>query len=53
MIREFAAAGGSVVFISHKLREVKAIAQTITVMRKGKVVGHGRARTCPSTRSRG
>ncbi|MGA2479112.1 MAG: ABC transporter ATP-binding protein [Spirochaetia bacterium] len=38
MIREFAAAGGSVVFISHKLREVKAIAQTITVMRKGKVV---------------
>jgi simple sugar transport system ATP-binding protein len=44
MIRAFAAGGGSVVFISHKLREVKTIAQTITVMRKGKVVGNNLAR---------
>ena len=31
--------GTAVVFISHKLREVKAISDTITVIRRGKVVG--------------
>ncbi|SEE67713.1 nucleoside ABC transporter ATP-binding protein [Arthrobacter alpinus] len=31
--------GTSIVFISHKLREVKAISDTITVIRRGKVVG--------------
>jgi general nucleoside transport system ATP-binding protein len=31
--------GTSVIFISHKLREVQAIADTITVLRRGKVVG--------------
>ena len=44
MIRAFADGGGSVVFISHKLHEVKTIAQTITVMRKGKVVGNSLVR---------
>ncbi|WP_288026494.1 ABC transporter ATP-binding protein [Arthrobacter sp.] len=33
------AGGTSIVFISHKLREVKAISDTITVIRRGKVVG--------------
>ena len=31
--------GTSIVFISHKLKEVQAIADTITVLRRGKVVG--------------
>jgi general nucleoside transport system ATP-binding protein len=31
--------GRSIVFISHKLKEVQAIADTITVLRRGKVVG--------------
>jgi ABC-type uncharacterized transport system ATPase subunit len=31
--------GTSVVFISHKLREVQAIADTVTVLRRGAVVG--------------
>jgi simple sugar transport system ATP-binding protein len=39
MIRDLATGGTSVVFISHKLREVKAIADRITVLRAGRVVG--------------
>lgn len=31
--------GTSIVFISHKLREVKTVSDTITVIRRGKVVG--------------
>ena len=31
--------GKAIVFITHKLREVRAIADTITVIRRGKVVG--------------
>ncbi|WP_394249774.1 ABC transporter ATP-binding protein [Arthrobacter pityocampae] len=31
--------GKSIVFISHKLREVKAVSDVITVIRRGKVVG--------------
>jgi general nucleoside transport system ATP-binding protein len=38
-MRDLAAAGTSIVFITHKLREVKAVADTITVIRLGKVVG--------------
>ena len=34
------AGGTSIVFISHKLREVRAVSDTITVIRRGKVVGH-------------
>jgi ABC-type uncharacterized transport system ATPase subunit len=33
------AAGKSIVFITHKLKEVKAVADRITVIRRGKVVG--------------
>ncbi|MFB9378728.1 ABC transporter ATP-binding protein [Kineococcus gynurae] len=39
VMRELAAAGTSIVFITHKLREVKAVADRITVIRRGKVVG--------------
>ncbi|HET9079949.1 MAG TPA: ABC transporter ATP-binding protein [Trebonia sp.] len=39
IIRQLCAGGTSVIFISHKLREVQAIADTITVLRRGKVVG--------------
>jgi simple sugar transport system ATP-binding protein len=38
-MRELAAEGTSIVFITHKLREVKAVADRITVIRQGKVVG--------------
>ena len=36
---ELKAAGTSIVFITHKLREVKAVADRITVIRRGRVVG--------------
>jgi simple sugar transport system ATP-binding protein len=39
IMRELKAGGRSIVFISHKLKEVQAIADTITVIRQGKVVG--------------
>lgn len=39
IMRQLAATGTSIVFITHKLREVKAVADKITVIRLGKVVG--------------
>jgi len=39
IIRKFVSAGGAVFYISHKLKEVSEIADRITVMRRGKVVG--------------
>ncbi len=39
MMTELRDAGTSIVFITHKLREVRAIADRITVIRRGKVVG--------------
>jgi general nucleoside transport system ATP-binding protein len=39
VMRGLKAAGKSIVFITHKLKEVKAIADRITVIRRGKVVG--------------
>ena len=39
IIRQLRADGTAVVFISHKLREVKAISDDITVLRRGRVVG--------------
>lgn len=40
IMRQLKASGTSIVFITHKLREVKAAAERITVIRRGKVVGH-------------
>ncbi|HEY3714143.1 MAG TPA: ABC transporter ATP-binding protein [Jatrophihabitantaceae bacterium] len=39
VMRELRDAGTSIVFITHKLHEVKAVADRITVIRRGKVVG--------------
>jgi ABC-type uncharacterized transport system ATPase subunit len=39
VMRGLSDAGKSIVFITHKLREVKAVADRITVIRRGKVVG--------------
>ena len=39
MIRVLKSKGTSIIFITHKLREVKAVADQITVIRRGKVVG--------------
>src|SRR5215475_13542669 len=39
VMRELRAGGRSIVFISHKLKEVQTIADQITVIRRGKVVG--------------
>jgi general nucleoside transport system ATP-binding protein len=39
IMRDLRAGGKSIVFISHKLKEVQAIADTITILRRGKVVG--------------
>ena len=39
IMRSLATAGKSILFITHKLKEVKAIADVITVIRHGEVVG--------------
>lgn len=39
IMRQLARSGTSIVFITHKLREVKEVANRITVIRLGKVVG--------------
>ncbi|MDR4533696.1 ABC transporter ATP-binding protein [Glutamicibacter sp. PS] len=39
IMRQLKANGTSIVFISHKLREVKAVSDQITVIRRGEVVG--------------
>src|SRR6476620_6141582 len=45
IMRELKSQGTSIIFITHKLREVKAIGDRITVIRRGKVVGT----TAPTT----
>ncbi|HHW93119.1 MAG TPA: ABC transporter ATP-binding protein [Clostridiaceae bacterium] len=40
IIRQLAAEGKTIIFISHKLREVLAISDRITVMRRGKIVAN-------------
>jgi general nucleoside transport system ATP-binding protein len=41
VLRELQAGGVSIVLITHKLAEVRALAQRVTVMRAGRVVGGG------------
>lgn len=38
-MRSFAAEGKSILFISHKLNEIMAVSDRVTVLRKGKLVG--------------
>jgi simple sugar transport system ATP-binding protein len=45
VLRRLASEGTSIVFISHKLYEVLDIADTITVIRRGKVVGEADPKT--------
>lgn len=45
VMRELAAAGTSIVFITHKLREVLAVADRVYVLRRGEVVGEVDAST--------
>ena len=40
VLRDLVKHGKTIIFISHKLREVLEISDRITVMRRGKVVGH-------------
>lgn len=48
IMRSLAAAGKSILFITHKLKEVKAIADVITVIRQGRVVGTAEPTTSES-----
>ncbi len=50
IMRQLADAGTSIVFITHKLREVRAVADEITVIRRGKVVGAGVPDSTPRPR---
>jgi general nucleoside transport system ATP-binding protein len=43
-LRNFAAQGGSAVFVTHKLREALAVADHLTVLRRGAIVHTGAAR---------
>jgi general nucleoside transport system ATP-binding protein len=45
IMRGLARSGTSIVFITHKLREVKAVADKITVIRQGRVVGEAKPST--------
>ena len=45
IMRQLKAAGTSIVFISHKLREVREIADRVTVIRLGRVVGEASPRS--------
>jgi general nucleoside transport system ATP-binding protein len=40
ILRQLAAAGQTIIFISHKLEEVINLCETVTVLRRGKVVGN-------------
>ncbi len=45
-LREMAAAGGTVIFISHKLPEVLAVSDRITILRKGRSIATVKAADC-------
>ncbi|MDQ6687543.1 MAG: ABC transporter ATP-binding protein, partial [Actinomycetota bacterium] len=45
VMRSLKESGTSIVFITHKLREVRAVADRITVIRRGKVIGDASPKT--------
>jgi len=49
-VREFAARGKIVIFISHRLAEIEALCDRVTVLRGGKDVGHGPMADLPEDR---
>ena len=49
-MRAFAASGVAVLFITHRLDEVKAIADSMTILRDGEVAGRPDPKTTPVTR---
>lgn len=48
-IREFAAGGGTVVLITHKLRDALAVADDVTVLRRGRIAYQGPAASATDT----
>ena len=48
IMRDLANSGTSIIFITHKLREVQAVADKITVIRQGKVVGEANPKASAS-----
>ena len=48
IMRDLASKGTSIIFITHKLREVRAVADRIVVIRLGKVVGETKPETSES-----
>ena len=51
VVRSLVDQGKSIIFITHKLREVLAVADRITVLRGGRVVGDGRPDARPPSRA--
>jgi ABC-type uncharacterized transport system ATPase subunit len=49
VMKELAASGTSIVFITHKLREVLAVADRVYVLRHGAVVGEVATKATPTT----
>ncbi len=49
-MRAFAASGVAVLFITHRLDEVRAVADRMTVLRDGEIVGQPDPKTTPVTR---
>ncbi len=45
IMRSLAASGTSIMFITHKLKEVAAVADRVTVLRRGRVAGEGDPKT--------
>lgn len=47
MLKQLAQVGKSIIFVSHKLEDVEELCDRVTVMKRGKVVGHAQV-PCPA-----